>query len=269
MTQSMRPVINANSTSGATLADYLNDDRDTILTQHSGTTEPSYAQVGTVWLNTSDGTLHIKTSAGDKTLLEFLGGANLVDIAALSFSAGDVVFFDGTDVQKLAIGAYGQSLRVNSAGTAPEWAYSGPPDFHVVHSGTDATGNIPFDTVIRNVLVGETVGASSIDLPAGTYYAEGSGLLRLQSNLGAASYCSIALTAGGAVQTKAGHRGINGNDANYAVVSGQFTNAGPGDMTVAINFARDNANFHVTSYSASGHSGGVEISGYLKIWRLA
>lgn len=74
MTQSMYPSIVATSTSGSTLAGYLNDLRDTLNSGHSGTSEPSYANVGLIWLNTSAGTPHIKTSGGDKTLLEYIGG---------------------------------------------------------------------------------------------------------------------------------------------------------------------------------------------------
>lgn len=37
-------------------------------------------------------------------------------------TAGDVVYSDGTDLTRLAIGTAGQALKVNSGATAPEWA---------------------------------------------------------------------------------------------------------------------------------------------------
>ena len=77
MSQDMRPVIDATATSGSVLADYLNDERTTLLTQHSGTSAPSYAQTGTIWLNTSDGELKIETASGTERLVDFIDALDL------------------------------------------------------------------------------------------------------------------------------------------------------------------------------------------------
>lgn len=47
--------------------------------------------------------------------------ALLQDIADATFSAGDILYYDGTDLVNLGIGSAGEYLKVNSAGNAPEW----------------------------------------------------------------------------------------------------------------------------------------------------
>lgn len=48
--------------------------------------------------------------------------AYLADIAGLTLAEGDLLYFDGTDIVKLAKGTTDQYLRMNAAATAPEWA---------------------------------------------------------------------------------------------------------------------------------------------------
>lgn len=47
------------------------------------------------------------------------------EISLASEATGDVMYFDGTDWVRLAIGAATESLQVNAGATAPEWAASG------------------------------------------------------------------------------------------------------------------------------------------------
>lgn len=48
--------------------------------------------------------------------------AYLQDLADLTASEGDLIYFDGTDFVNLGVGTAGQNLVVNSGATAPEWA---------------------------------------------------------------------------------------------------------------------------------------------------
>ena len=43
-------------------------------------------------------------------------------------TAGDIVYYGGSGPTRLPIGKDGQVLKVNAAGTAPEWAYFGQLD---------------------------------------------------------------------------------------------------------------------------------------------
>lgn len=49
----------------------------------------------------------------------------LADIAGLSLVEGDLLFFNGTNIVKLAKGTAGQVLKMNSGATAPEWVSGG------------------------------------------------------------------------------------------------------------------------------------------------
>ena len=46
-------------------------------------------------------------------------------IAMGSDAAGDIIYYNGTDYARLAIGTAGQALKVNSGATAPEWGIAG------------------------------------------------------------------------------------------------------------------------------------------------
>ena len=60
-------------------------------------------------------------------------------IAMTSDAAGDLLTYTGTDYARLAIGAAGKVLKVNSGATAVEWATdtAGTGDFVVPGSSTD------------------------------------------------------------------------------------------------------------------------------------
>lgn len=89
MSQQVYPDIDPNVTSGTQLSVLLNDFRDALLTQHSGSVAPSYAEVGTEWLDTStanklvfkkyDGTQWVSTFTIDDIAHSLaLGGNNPV-----------------------------------------------------------------------------------------------------------------------------------------------------------------------------------------------
>jgi hypothetical protein len=47
------------------------------------------------------------------------------DALAPTTTAGDTMYFNGTDVVRLGIGTAGQALIVNSGATAPQWGSAG------------------------------------------------------------------------------------------------------------------------------------------------
>ena len=47
------------------------------------------------------------------------------DALAPTTTAGDTMYFNGTDVIRLGIGTAGQALVVNSGATAPQWGNAG------------------------------------------------------------------------------------------------------------------------------------------------
>lgn len=74
-------------------------------------------------------------------------------------TAGDIVYSDGTDLQRLAIGTARQTLRVNSGATAPAWTSTVLGSFttDVVVSGTVAE-----TTLFSLTVPGGTIGTAGI-----------------------------------------------------------------------------------------------------------
>jgi len=50
------------------------------------------------------------------------GKVNVTALTATSQVAGDITYYNGTAWTRLGVGTAGQTLKVNGAATAPEWA---------------------------------------------------------------------------------------------------------------------------------------------------
>ena len=85
-------------------------------TSLSGLT-PSTATTGAITLA---GTLGIANGGTGQTT-----ATAAFDALAPTTTAGDTMYFNGTDVVRLGIGTAGQALVVNSGATAPEWGTAG------------------------------------------------------------------------------------------------------------------------------------------------
>lgn len=84
MSQDVFNDIDPNVTSGTQLAAYLNDFKAALLTQHSGSSAPSYAEIGTEWLDTSvAGSLVFKKYDGTQWVTTFT-----IDDSAHTLSLG-------------------------------------------------------------------------------------------------------------------------------------------------------------------------------------
>lgn len=64
-------------------------------------------------------------TTGASTLIRAKANGQIDEARLALTTAGDTVYSDGTDLQRLAIGASGQVLGLNSSGTAPAWNYRG------------------------------------------------------------------------------------------------------------------------------------------------
>ena len=84
----------------------------------------------------------LKSHTHDSTQVQDGGSLAFDNITQAGLTAGDITYSDGTHLQRLAIGATpGDSLVVNGAGTAPEWAASTDPHnagMTVMWAGTNA-----------------------------------------------------------------------------------------------------------------------------------
>lgn len=73
--------------------------------------------------------------------------AQLADIAGITFAQGDILYFDGTNVVKLAAGTSGHYLKTQGAGANPTWAaVSGGGGSVATDTIFDAKGDMPVGT---------------------------------------------------------------------------------------------------------------------------
>ena len=63
----------------------------------------------------------LKPHTHDGSIAQDGGALNMDGITQGSLTAGDVVYSDGSNLQRLPIGAASDELRVNAGATAPEW----------------------------------------------------------------------------------------------------------------------------------------------------
>ena len=62
----------------------------------------------------------LKSHTHDGTIAQDGGALNMDGVTQGSLTAGDIVYSDGSNLQRLAIGGSGQALT--SSGSAPQWS---------------------------------------------------------------------------------------------------------------------------------------------------
>ena len=89
------------------------------------------------------GSSQTKPHTHDSLIVNDGGSLNFDNVTQGSLTTGDITYSDGTHLQRLAIGSSpGDTLVVNGAGTAPEWATSSDPHnsgMVITYAGTNAT----------------------------------------------------------------------------------------------------------------------------------
>ena len=93
-------------------------------------------------------------------------------IAMTSDSAGDVLYYNGTDYTRLAVGAAGKVLKVNSGATAPEWATDTAGTGDVVGPGSSTDDALArFDTTTGKLIQNSTATLSDAGTLTATAFA--------------------------------------------------------------------------------------------------
>lgn len=89
------------------------------------------------------GSSQTKPHTHDSLVINDGGSLNFDNVTQGSLTAGDITYSDGVHLQRLPIGSTpGDSLVVNGAGTAPEWATSSDPHnagMVISYAGTNAS----------------------------------------------------------------------------------------------------------------------------------
>lgn len=179
----------------------------------------------------------------------------LTTLAGLSLAAGDVLYATGADtVARLAIGAAGQVLRVNTGATAPEWAaVENPIKAWVNFNGVPLSGTYSRTGTLVTVTMtahGMTTGmVANLDFTTGTA-TDGTYTVTVVD----ANTFTVVDSASGTT---------SGNVTRNLFIRASFnvssiTDNGTGDYTVNFTSALTDANF-VTSVTAGDDSATTNI----------
>lgn len=106
----------------------------------------------------STGNLPTDTNFWDQMSSAGTNGTNGTDVGTVITTQGDLLYRDGSGLQRLAKGTAGQALLMNSGATAPEWGVGGEKNTPIVSAylnGTQAfssgvTTQITYDATLIN-----------------------------------------------------------------------------------------------------------------------
>lgn len=141
----------------------------------------------------ADGGTGASTAAAARTNLGVEIGTNvqawdasLDDIAAITYVAGDILYYDGSDLVDLPIGTAGYILATNSGGTAPEWVAPKDTD---ISTDTNTSWNVAdADLTGGKIIRANNASAITITVPAGLTNLEP--LTVIQEGAGAATFAA-------------------------------------------------------------------------------
>lgn len=136
----------------------------------------------------------------------------LQDIADLVLTAGDILYFDGTELLVLPIGTDNQILRVNSAEDAPEWTDRANVST-VSREETSTAWSIDDDDLNGNVVVfANNASNITITVPSGLTNLEPMTVIRR----GAGTVTFVA--SGTTINSKGGNLVINGQHVGVTLI---------------------------------------------------
>ena len=107
------------------------------------------------------------------------GGVAGTDVGTTITTQGDILYRDGSGLQRLAAGTSGHFLKTQGSGANPVWAESGGKFesqlFHATAGSHNPSGStwtkIGLDTIKTNEITSASLSSGVISLPAGTYYS--------------------------------------------------------------------------------------------------
>ena len=117
-------------------------------------------------------------------------GTNGTDVGTTLTTQGDILYRDGSGLQRLAKGTGSQTLKMNSGATAPEWQTVATPTspfgsalLHMTHETADTVNGgsatpsnwytRTLNTVKTNEISGASLSGNDITLPSGNYFCLG------------------------------------------------------------------------------------------------
>ena len=189
-------------------------------------------------------------------------GSNGTDLSTTLTTQGDILYRDGSGLQRLAKGSANQELRINSGATAPEWytpsgGGGGMQSIQVFTSTGSSTYTKPSGvTKVKVIVTGAGGGSDAINEVY--YHAGGCGA---GGGGGGTAIDFIDLSGVATVNVTVGTAGVNGYETggtNYEGTTGGTSSFG--------SYCTGNGGVKSQSYSYSqGGNGGTASSGFINI----
>ena len=95
----------------------------------------------------------LKPHTHDGTVVQDGGSLNMDNVTQASLTAGDIVYSDGSHLQRLAIGTPAQQIQVNAGATAPEYftAAAASSSFELIDYTAAVADTTTIDTTFTNI----------------------------------------------------------------------------------------------------------------------
>jgi hypothetical protein len=188
-------------------------------------------------------------------------GTNGTDLTTTLTTQGDLVYRDGSGLQRLGAGTSGYFLKTQGAGANPTWAEAGgkfESALMHVYSGNSSFSSggwntVPMSNVATNEISGATLSGNEISLPAGTYFSISYIPFYRVDDYGTRVFNSTNNTT--LVSGTQGHTWSPPNDASspMSIAVGRFT-------------LSTTSNVRIDYYIASSHAQAGAYTGVSNVW---
>jgi len=229
----------------------------------------SYNGSSYICIQASTGNLPTNATYFEQMSSAGTNGTNGTDLTTTLTTQGDILYRDGSGLQRLGAGTSGQFLKTQGTGANPVWGEAGGKFesalLHITHedvdtsnggtatSGSWQTGTL--NTIKTNEITSASLSSNVISLPAGNYYLIGEMFLTnisyAQSRLRDTTN-STTLVGGNNIYTE----GYAGGSSNCI---GRFTLSG----TANIEFQY----YTTATYSNTGQGFNLPTSGEVNRWK--
>lgn len=192
------------------------------------------------------------------------------DVATTLTTQGDILYRDGSGLQRLGAGTSGQALITGGTGANPSWGTVSDNFstqlFHAQSNDQTMSGGawttLPISTVVTNEITGTSLSSNQITLPIGTYFIQS--FVPFYRVNGFATKLYNATDASNLLIGQKGHSWEDPNDATspHSICTGKFTIAGS-SKAVELQYYIDNANPQASVGAVTN------ISNNVLIWKTA
>lgn len=243
--------INASSTTGMTF-----DDNGALYQKTNSTTGVESDSDG-IKINTSTLTDLIATSTATADKIVMASSTGQIEPGWLgSTTTGDIFYNNGSLIQPLGIGSYGNVLSINSSSTAPEWGTASKMLYATTTANTiSGTGET---TIMSFTLPANSLGVGNIIRLrlSGQFGSSGGYINTYRVKIGSSTVATIAdsstdnfrtleafIYGAGTTSSQKGEMMFKESTTSYAIQYGSGTSAvdTTGDLTVSITVSASNA----------------------------